>query len=79
MHTGLILTRHLYNNRGNSAGAKCMHSHPTAAAVLSKVTQRESGYKAFSSPVESLTILQRTQKEALLARAAQTPRGEQEK
>lgn len=50
-----------------------MHSHPAA------VTQRESDYKALSSPVESLTNLQRTQKAALLARAAQTPRGEQEK
>lgn len=56
-----------------------MHSHPAAAAVLSRVTQRESDYKALSSPVESLTILRRTQKVALLARAAETPRGEQEK
>lgn len=79
MHTGLGLTRHLYNNKGNSAGANCMHSHPMAAAVLSRVTQRKSDYKALSSPVESLTILQRTQKAALLSGAAQTPRGEQEK
>lgn len=55
-----------------------MHSHPMAAAVLSRVTQRESDYKALSRTVESLTILQRTQKAALLSGAAQTPRGEQQ-